>query len=105
MSKLPSEQILGINSVLDHRWRPPLRCDHGVIVQVPPHVVGQELRSAVDLPRSDELERVVVDQRDAARTVIAVGATKADMNTPPGPQCTVCGREYPALAASSLASI
>ena len=29
----------------------------------------------------------------------------ADMKMPSGPQCTVCGREYPALAASSLASI
>ena len=27
------------------------------------------------------------------------------MKMPPGPQCTVCGREYPALAASSAASI
>ena len=27
------------------------------------------------------------------------------MKMPPGPQCTVCGREYPALAASSSASI
>ena len=33
------------------------------------------------------------------------GPPSADMKMPPGPQCTVCGREYPALAASSPASI
>src|SRR4029079_14885841 len=33
------------------------------------------------------------------------GPPSADMKMPPGPQCTVCGREYPDLAASSSASI
>ena len=74
--ELAAEQILGVEPVLDHRRRRPLRRQHRVVLQVPPHVVGEELRSAVQLPRSDDLERVVVDQRDAAGTVVAVGAAQ-----------------------------
>ena len=76
MSELASEQVLGIEPILDHRRHRPLRGDHGVVLQVPPHVVGQELRSPVGLPRSDHLERVVIDQRDPAGTFGAVGATQ-----------------------------
>src|SRR6478735_8611731 len=43
---------------------------------MPPDVVRQELRSPVQLPRFDDLERVVVDQSYAARTFGAVGPTQ-----------------------------
>ena len=43
---------------------------------MPPDVVRQELRSPVQLPRFDDLERVVVDQSYAAGTFGAVGATQ-----------------------------
>ena len=72
VAELSAQQILGIQPVLDHRRRGPLRRDHGVVAQMPPHVVGEVLRSAVLLPRTDHLERVVVEQRDAAGTVVAV---------------------------------
>ena len=76
VSELASEQVLGIQPILDHRRCRPLRCDHGVVLQMPPDVVRQELRSPVQLPRFDDLERVVVDQRDAAGTFGAVDATQ-----------------------------
>ena len=47
----------------------------------------------------------MVDQRDAAGTVVAVRAAQRRHEDPPGPQCRVCGREYPALAANSPASM
>jgi hypothetical protein len=40
-----------------------------------------------------------------APEVEVVAPPGLDMKKPPGPQCTVCGREYPALAASSSGSM
>ncbi len=40
VSKLASEQVFGSQPVLDHRRRRPLRCDHGVVLQVPPDVAA-----------------------------------------------------------------
>ena len=39
------------------------------------------------------VERVVVEQRDAAGPSSPFAPPSADMKMPPGPQCTVCGRE------------
>ncbi|MGH3500476.1 MAG: hypothetical protein ACRDQA_06195 [Nocardioidaceae bacterium] len=49
--------------------------------QVPPRAVGQVLRAAVGFPRAYDVERVVVQQRDATRTVLPVGAA-------PCPSCS-----------------
>ncbi len=58
------------SSIID--GRAPLRRDHCVLAQMPPHVVREVLRSSVLLPRPDHLERVVVEQCDAAGPVVAV---------------------------------
>ena len=64
-----------------------------VVVQVPPHVVGEVLLAPVRLPGAGDLEGVVVDQRHPARAVAPLAPPRLDMKMPPGPQCTVCGRE------------
>ena len=68
-----AEQILGVQPVLDHRRRGPLGGHRHVLVQVPPEVVGEVLVATVGLPGACDLERVVVDQRHAARPVTVVG--------------------------------
>jgi hypothetical protein len=46
------------------------------VVEVPPDVVGEELLPPVGLPCAYDVERLVVEHRDATRTVVAVGAAK-----------------------------
>ncbi len=67
-----AEQQLADQPVLDHRRRAPLAGDHDVGAQVPPEVVGEVLRPALLLPAAEHLERVVVEQGDAARPLVAV---------------------------------
>ena len=64
---LAAEQQFGDDAVLDHRRGAPLAGDQRVLGEVPPGVVGQVLRAAVGLPGPHHVERVVVEQRDAAR--------------------------------------
>jgi hypothetical protein len=70
------QQVLGVEAVLDHRRRRPLGGHRHVVVQVPPDVVGEVLLAAVALPGAGDLERVVVDQRHAARAAAAVGGAQ-----------------------------
>src|SRR5216110_2554897 len=106
MAEAPPEQVLGVQPVLEHRRRCPFRSHRDVLVQVPPDVVAEVLVAAIALPWPGHLERVVVDQRHANGADGPGGvALSADRKMPPGPQWTVCGREYPAFAASSSAVI
>ena len=67
MAEALSQQVLGIQSVLDHRRGGPLRGDGHVVIQMPPEIVCQVLVAPVGLPGAGDLEGVVVDQRHAAR--------------------------------------
>jgi hypothetical protein len=66
---LVAEQELRVHARLDHVRRAPLAGDHAVVAEVPPEVVGELLRAAVALPCALDLERVVVEDEDAAGTV------------------------------------
>src|SRR3712207_7524957 len=50
------------------RSRAPLTGDHGIVAQVPPEVVRELLRPAVDLPLPQRLEGVVVHDRSEEHT-------------------------------------
>jgi hypothetical protein len=65
-----SHKYLGIQSPLDHVGCAPLAGDHGVVAQVPPEVVSEVLRTALDLPASQRLEGIVVHDEDAARSLV-----------------------------------
>jgi hypothetical protein len=93
VAELAAEQVLGVEARLEHRRSAPLGGDHGVVVEVPPAVVAEELVAPVVFPGADHVEAVVVEQGDPARPVVAVGPPSADMKMPPGPQWTVWGRE------------
>jgi hypothetical protein len=68
-----AEQVFGVQAGLEHRGRAPLGGDHGVVVEVPPAVVGEVLLAPVQLPGADDLEAVVVEQGHPAGAVVAVG--------------------------------
>jgi hypothetical protein len=78
------EQVFWVQAVLDHRGGGPLGGDHGVVVQVPPAVVGEVLVAAVVLPGADDVEGVVVQQGDPAGAVVAVGSAQVEHKDPPG---------------------
>ena len=77
---MPAEQHLGHEAVLERVGRAPLAGDHGVVAEVPPEVVGQLLRPAVDLPAAEHVEALVVDQEDAARRLALGVAERADVD-------------------------
>src|SRR3954453_11833844 len=64
---LPAEQHLGHEAVLEGSRQSPLARHHGVVAEVPPAVIGELLRSAVDLPASERLEVLGIYDEDAAR--------------------------------------
>ena len=59
--------ISGIDAVLDHVRRAPLAGEHGVVAEVPPEVVGELLRAAVDLPGAQRVEASWSSRKHAAR--------------------------------------
>src|SRR6516162_8511070 len=63
------EQDVGIDTVLDHVWSTPLAGDHRVVAQMPPEVIGQLLRSSIDLPFPENIEALGVHDEDASRTL------------------------------------
>src|ERR1700733_5136348 len=77
------EQVFRNDAVLELRRQPPFARHHVVARQVPPEIVMQLLRSAVDLPTAEDLERFAIHDEDARGTVCAIfaAATKrADVN-------------------------
>jgi hypothetical protein len=75
-----AEQDLGDESVLEGVRRAPLARDHRVVAEVPPGVVGEELRPTVDLPAAERLEAFVVHQEDAARPAAVRAAERRDID-------------------------
>ncbi len=48
--------------------------------EVPPEIVGKILRAAVDFPAAENVERIVVEDENAARAVAGNGADGVDIN-------------------------
>jgi hypothetical protein len=78
---LSAEQKLGIDSLLHHVGRAPRARDHRVEAKVPPHVVRQLLRSAVELPSTEHVERLRVENEGAARTIAVRRAERAEIDS------------------------
>src|SRR5438552_14893756 len=77
---LAGKQDLGVDAALDHLGRAPLARDRGVVTEVPPEVVGELLRSAVDLPSALDRESVVVDHEDSTGRVAVRIAERTDVD-------------------------
>ena len=63
--------------------RRPLARHHVIARQVPPEIIVQFLRTAIDLPPSEDLEGLAVHDEDAGRsigTILATAAERADVD-------------------------
>ena len=77
------EQILRHDPVLELRGQSPLARHHVIAWQIPPEVIVQFLRAAIDLPPPKHFERLAVHDEDAGRSIGAILATateRADVN-------------------------
>ena len=61
------EQMVRLQAGLDLIRYAPLACDQGVMAQMPPEIIGQLLRTAVDFPTPQDVELIMVQQKDPAR--------------------------------------
>ena len=66
---LPPSSSSGLSAVLDHVGRAPFAGDRDVLAEVPPEVVSEILRAAIDLPPAEHVEALVIEQEDSARAV------------------------------------
>src|SRR5262245_15820001 len=77
MAVLAAQQKLRVEAVLHQVGWAPFGGDHGVMPQVPPEVVSQQLRAVLLLPWTLQLESIGVHQEDAAGTIAGGGAERA----------------------------
>src|ERR1700732_3233519 len=77
---LAPEQDLGNEAVLDRIGRAPFARHHGVVAEVPPAVIGELLRAALDLPAAERIERLVVHDENAARRLAVLVAERRDVD-------------------------
>ena len=81
MPVLPREEELRVHPCLHHRRRAPLAGQHGVPAEVPGEVVGQMLLPAIDLPAAQDVETLMVKQKDPARAFAVRCAEGAEVDT------------------------
>ena len=77
---LAAEQEIGNEAVLEHVGGAPFARDRDVVAEVPEHVVREILRSAIDFPAPEHVERLVIHHEDAARTLALGVAERADVH-------------------------
>src|SRR5271166_287832 len=75
-----AEQHLGDEAVLECVGRAPFAGDHGVVAEMPPGVVAELLRSALDLPAAERLEALVIHDKDSARRLAVLVAERCDVD-------------------------
>src|ERR1700730_10879604 len=63
------QQNFGVHSLFDHVRRAPLAADERVVSQMPPEVITEILRSAIDFPLPQDVEAVRIEDENAARSV------------------------------------
>ena len=75
-----AEQDLRNEPVLERVGRAPFAGDHGVVAEMPPGVVGELLRPAIDLPAAERLEALVIHHEHAARRLAVLVAERRDVD-------------------------
>ena len=75
-----AQQDLRHQTVLDRIRRPPFARHHRVVAKMPPRVIGETLRPAVDFPAAKHLEAFGVHEEDAARSVARGVAERGDVD-------------------------
>src|SRR5262249_60489339 len=77
-SVLAAQQKLRVQPAFNHVGSSPLAGQHHIVAQVPPEVVGEELRTAVDLPTAKNVKREMVKHQHASRPIPAWRTETAD---------------------------
>lgn len=77
---LGGEQNLRHQSVLKRVGRAPFAGHHGVVAEMPPGIVGETLRPAIDFPAAEHVEGLGVHQEHAARRFAACVAERRDID-------------------------
>ena len=75
-----AEQDFRDEAVLERVGRAPFAGDHGVVAEMPPGVIGELLRPAIDLPAAERLEALVVHHEDAARRLAVLVAERGHVD-------------------------
>src|SRR5262249_24632389 len=71
---------IGLHAVLDHVRSAPFAADQRVEPEVPPKIVMQKLRAAVDFPLTENLERLAIKHEDAAGALAVGISERTDVN-------------------------
>src|SRR5579862_3936515 len=72
------QQVFGDEAVLELRRQAPLARHHVIARQIPPEVVMQLLRTAIDLPFAEDLEALAIEDENARHAIGAVLAGAAE---------------------------
>src|SRR5260370_21384749 len=80
MAVLAGDDLVDAEPVLEHVGRAPLAGDRDVVAEVPPEVVGEKLRAAVDLPLAEYVEAIVVKQKNSAWAAACARAHRAHVD-------------------------
>src|SRR5689334_7243608 len=75
-----AEQDVRHKPVLESIGRAPFAGDHRVETEMPPRVVAELLRAAIDLPASERFEALVIQHEDAARRLAVLVAERGHVN-------------------------
>ena len=75
-----AEQDFRHEPVLERVGRAPFAGDHRVVAEMPPGVIGELLRPAVDLPAAERLEGLVVHEKNAAGRLALGVAERRDVD-------------------------
>src|ERR1700691_477213 len=77
----PLQKNFWVHAVFHHVRRSPLAGNHGVKPQMPPEVVGKELRPTVDFPFPQNLKAVRIHDENSTRPLSRSGAQRAAENS------------------------
>src|SRR5262245_19123739 len=77
-----AEQNFRNETVLERIGCAPFAGDHRVIAEMPPCVVAELLRSALDLPTAERLERLLIHDEDAAGCLAVLVSERGDVDAP-----------------------
>src|SRR6266403_1761861 len=73
-------QEIGLHTVLDHVRSAPFAAEQRVESEVPPKIVMQKLRAAVDFPLTEDFERLAIEHENAAGPVAVGISDRANVN-------------------------
>src|SRR5262245_51672738 len=80
MSIFAAKEQVWLNSVFNHVRSAPLAADQCVKPQVPPKIVMQELRAAVDFPLTENFKRLAIEHEDPTGALAVGISERANVN-------------------------